>query len=113
MSRAENANALADRLLHAHPARSSLAAIGDAYWRDAGREGPAHPERLPDAIQAFLRHLNLTEGELSEMQPATLHRLVRSGNARDFDEGRIVPVKGWLLGETEARLCAIAALHTA
>jgi len=32
---------------------------------------------------------------------------------RDFDEDRVLAVRGWSLSETEARLFALAALHTA
>lgn len=31
-------------------------------------------------------------------------------NKKDFEEGRVVSIQGWLLGLTEARLCALTAL---
>ncbi len=33
-----------------------------------------------------------------------------SEHAADFDAGRLVTVRGWLVSLTEARLCALAAL---
>jgi hypothetical protein len=35
---------------------------------------------------------------------------VRSRHRDDFASGRVVRVRGWVLSETEARLCALAAL---
>ena len=104
---------LADRLLHAYPLRQSLAAIGDVYWQEAARQGHVCWPCLPDLLQEFLHHLHLSEAELRHMTPAAVRARVKSGTATDFSKARIVRVRGWLLGETEARLCAIAALRTA
>jgi hypothetical protein len=38
---------------------------------------------------------------------------VRVRRARDFREGDLVAIDGWLLARTEARLCALAALGSA
>lgn len=68
------------------------------------------------------------EGEPGERDPAQLAaRLAESlgGGApwsrddvlarvrRDYDEERVVLVRGWLLSRTEARLCALASLGDA
>lgn len=39
-----------------------------------------------------------------------LRRQLARSIRRDFETGRVVPVDGWLLGATEARLYALAAL---
>lgn len=109
----KGAEALVDHLLLSHPHRDSLEAIGEAYWRDGANQRAAWPDRLQDAVQAFLHHLDLSEADLREMPPAMIGSSIRVRTARDFAEARIVPIQGWLLGETEARLCAIAALRTA
>lgn len=39
-----------------------------------------------------------------------LRELLRLQQDQDFEHGRISKVKGWVLSETEVRLCALAAL---
>lgn len=103
--------ALADHLLQAFPQRQSLQVIGNAYRRDQASGAPACKACMPDAFHDFLRHLDLSEDQLRSLTPAAMRTVVEEGNARDFSEGRIIGVEGWLLGETEARLCEVAALH--
>jgi hypothetical protein len=38
------------------------------------------------------------------------HAIIVGWQREDFEHGRIVNVSGWLLSETEARVCALAAL---
>lgn len=104
---------LADRLLQAYPRRRSLEAIGDVFWKETAGSPIARQDRLADAIPEFLRRLGLPEAELRRMQPAAIRGCIETRTARDFSKGDIVRVHGWLLGETEARLCAIAALRAA
>lgn len=105
----ETAALLADRLLQAYPARRSLAVIGEACRQDnaEGRTG------LPDAIQDFLRHLDIPKDVLFQMTPTDLRARIQTETTRDFTQARIFRARGWLLGETEARLCTIAALRSA
>lgn len=104
---------LADRLLAAHPLPQSLAAIGMAARRQAGARGAACPTCLRTAFQDLLAHLDWSEAELRLMSPAAILERIRTGTARDFALGRTLLVGGWLLGETEVRLCAVAALRVA
>lgn len=108
-----NAGMLAERLLQAYPLRQSLAVIGDAFLREASASDVDCPACLPSATRDLLHHLEVRQAELLQMPPAAIRARIRTENARDFALGRIVHVRGWLLGETEARLCAIAALNTA
>jgi hypothetical protein len=40
-----------------------------------------------------------------------LHELLLRGTLEDFEEERIVELRGWVLSRTEARLCGLAALR--
>ena len=104
---------IADRLLQAYPLRKSLAAIGNAFWNEKGSSGIAGPARLTDAVHRLLHHLDMPEAELRAMSMTAIRDRIKSGTLQDFSKQRIVQVRGWLLGETEARLCAIASLRTA
>jgi hypothetical protein len=48
--------------------------------------------------------------ELSHSGMVKLRRMLLHQQREDFDKGRIVNVQGWILSETEARLCALTAL---
>ncbi len=103
--------ALVDHLLLAFPQRQSLQVIGRAYRRSLKDSIFTCRACMPDAFQDFLRHLELSKSDLQAMTPSAMRRCIDAGTARDFSEGRIISVDGWLLGETEARLCEIAALR--
>jgi hypothetical protein len=57
-------------------------------------------ERLPGG----LRTLDTAEDE-------RLHELVLRATVEDFEGLRTVELRGWVLAQTEARLCALAALR--
>ena len=38
------------------------------------------------------------------------NEMLRKQKCKDFEQGRVVKVRQWLLSETEARLCALSAL---
>lgn len=112
-SRDKRAFRLANRLLDAHPSRKSLVAIGHAFI-----EGPAEakldcPSCLTDAVEALLKRLDWHDDDLLRMKPALIRAGIKRKAIGDFERGRIVHVGGWLLGETEVRLCTVAALHVA
>ncbi|MGI9419570.1 MAG: hypothetical protein ACR2RA_17220 [Geminicoccaceae bacterium] len=109
----EKAALIADRLLHAYPLRRSHAVIGGVFWREAASQARGCQVCLEALIEDFLLHLGLSEASFGRMPPAAIRDHVSSGNMLDFSMGRIVSVRGWILGETEARLCAIAALRDA
>ena len=48
--------------------------------------------------------------ELSHASMVKVRRMLLHQQREDFDQGRIVNVKGWILSQTEARLCALATL---
>lgn len=47
---------------------------------------------------------------LSGVDAPTLRELLARQQRQDFQHRRIVTIDGWMLSETEARLCAISAL---
>lgn len=84
----------------------SARVVGEAYLaarpadRDAvkltgriavGLGGPRNPERLAD-------------------NPGNLRRALRDAVRRDYAAGRWVSLNGWLVSETEGRLCALRCL---
>ncbi|WP_046865779.1 hypothetical protein [Microvirga massiliensis] len=63
------------------------------------------------SAEHLLHHLHGADGgPLTATNPAKLRVLIREAQRNDFAEGRTVMVDGWVLSETEARLCALAAL---
>jgi len=109
-SECEETLLLIERLLAAHPPRQSLTSIGMAYWRTGEDAHLACQHRPSVFLNAFLDHIEWSEDDLLNASPNVIRDHIRSGTTRDFSEGRIVQIQGWLLSETEARLCAIAAL---
>jgi len=73
----------------------SAAAIGRAYLEVAPDEGDVH---------------HLTSTLRSHLPAGPLRAAVAQRVHDDFDSQRVVTVDGWVLSQTEARLCAIAAL---
>lgn len=84
----------------------SAAAVGRAYLRSAPHE--RNPHLLVQAIAASRPELrrNLAASDVPRLR-AWLSQALRE----DFEQGRLVEVDGWILAETEARLCALAALR--
>ena len=98
---------LASRLVAALERPASAVEVGRAYLRQ-------HPEeidgaRLTMALDADLRR----RCEPVTAQPAQLRRAISRQVRDDFEQGRVAEVDGWILSLTEARLCALAALHSA
>lgn len=65
-------------------------------------------ERCPRAIDRALRARLAATGHDDTLDG--LGRAVRSAISEDFAASRTVLVDGWLLAETECRLCALSAL---
>lgn len=101
---------IADRLLQAYPNRDSLALIGHAARQDPFVGESSCPACLPDALDSLLQHLDWAEADLRMRSPAVIRDRIREETARDFAGDRVLPVRGWLLSETEIKLCAIASL---
>lgn len=87
--------------LFRHP--DSARRIGRAYLAERPAEADADRLRMLIAQDVpGLVHAGIA--------PAALRRAVAARQHRDFAERRTVLVRGWLLSQTEARLCALATL---
>ncbi len=83
----------------------SAAMIGQAYLDRV--PGEADPRFLVDSICSGLGK-NWRKG--LKLLPEELRMSIRQRVRMDFGDGRTVMVRGWILSETEARLCALVAL---
>jgi len=83
----------------------SAAVVGQAYLEH--KPGEANPRFLVDRICSGLGGRCRDGVELSKEK---LRSILRESAQRDFEECRTVKVRGWILSETEARLCALVAL---
>jgi hypothetical protein len=72
--------------------------IGCAYLAE-------HPEERDR--KRLLRELDL---DVAGAETSRLREMLVQRQLRDFAFGRVVRVDGWILSETEARLCALAAV---
>lgn len=82
-------------------------AIGRAYLKTLP-DGPITAEQLAAAILPDHRLDDPGLGAAAALGPQVLTRI-----RRDFSEGAVVVVDGWVLSVTEARLYALAALASA
>ena len=59
-------------------------------------------------LRAFPAQADVTMLTRAVGRRATVLRRIR----RDFEKGRVLVLEGWVLSETEARLCALVALES-
>jgi hypothetical protein len=85
--------------------KGSAKAVGVEYLRS--HPGESDAELLVDRIFAgnAQRRVEFIEAGAAARR-TLLGKLIRE----DFEHGRMVQVRGWMLSQTEARLCAIAVL---
>lgn len=89
-------------LKHFFPCEPALAArIGTLYLEAVPRE--RSQQRLAEMVLGVRR-------PESTFDPATMVAHVRARRDRDYLDGDLVAINGWLLTRTEARLCALASL---
>jgi hypothetical protein len=100
--------------------RDSLrAALLDFYAeRDSARAlGAEYLRRFPDEDDDTILLERLTGGaaraseweELAASDPDALRESIRERHREDFSAGRTLLLSGWVLSETELRLCALVA----
>jgi hypothetical protein len=100
------ASDLADCLLEACPRRSSAGFVGNAYL-DGFRSRP----KVNETVDRLLTKVDIARSDLATMAPAKLRARIRSRMSDDFSAGRTIDLHGWILSETEAELCSLAALR--
>ena len=101
------------------PSDALAAALAGFYAdRESARTvGVAFLERFPDEddLANLVRQLARSAVEeerwaaLAGSDPAALPELLRARHRADFGAGRVVLLNGWVLSQTEVRLCALAA----
>ena len=89
------------------------------FYRDRGAAeavGLHYLERFPkeDDETRLVRRMagsrvRLSEWEALAADPPAVVAALRERHREDFAAGRIVVLRGWVLSQTEARLCALAA----
>jgi hypothetical protein len=79
--------------------------IGHEYLRMAPHEANVH-------VLLGLISLGHTDSSIgtSDQNPESLREQLQLRTCRDFEEGQIVKIRGWMLSLTETRLCALVAL---
>jgi hypothetical protein len=84
--------------------RESARVIGQRYLELAPSE--ADPERL----MALICHSDENRARLAHANTEQLREILLDQQRMDFVRGRTVMIDGWVLSETEVRLCALAAI---
>jgi hypothetical protein len=85
--------------------RKSATVIGLEYLRRTPME--ADVRRLTNLICSRWQG---PYDDIAHADTGKVKTMLLSQQREDFEKGRIVNVQGWILSETEARLCALAAL---
>jgi hypothetical protein len=96
---------LSSKLANFFHNKQSARAIGLEYLRLVPVE--ANARRLTQLICSSWKQ---RYDELSNADAAKIKTILLRQQRRDFENGRIVNLQGWILSQTEARLCALAAL---
>jgi hypothetical protein len=96
---------LALKLAQVFTHNPSAAIVGLEYLRCV--PGEANVGLLVDLICASQPK---QRAELDQADMGKLRELLRSQQRQDFERGHTVKVQGWILSQTEVRLCGLAAL---
>jgi hypothetical protein len=98
-------DALASKLANFYVDKGSAKAVGLEYLRSVPSEAKAG--LLIDLICPFDGE---RRAEFAEADKQRLKELLSDRQREDFEHERVVHVRGWILSETECRLCALAAI---
>lgn len=90
------------RMLFTHTA--SAAAIGNRYLAATPSEADPH------TLAMLIARTPQATARLLHADPSALRRLLAVQQRSDFRAGNTVTIDGWVLSQTEARLCALVAL---
>ena len=102
--RAADSSAAAERLLEVYHRPESAAQIGLAYLK----AGP-QTQSADEMVNAVVARLGVSP-RLDAMTNAELKDGIALAVRDDFAAMRTIEVDGWILAETEVRLCALTAL---
>ncbi|WP_412971986.1 hypothetical protein [Glaciecola sp. MF2-115] len=93
-----------EKLLSIMRDRQSAVYVGKAVLRE-------HDSTLNALVISIMNNLGLSFIELNSFKKADLLLLLNTRTALDFDTGNIINTEGWMLGQTEAQLCSLAAKY--
>lgn len=96
---------LADNLAAILGDADSAVGVGRAFLEARPEEGD-----LEGLVRRIVGRSPELEAHLERRQVEDARRVLLARHRADWAEARMVRVKGWLLSETEARMCALAAL---
>ncbi len=85
--------------------RASANMIGRQYLRDAPEEAD-----ISILVDSLCRHQSGAYLQFLRADSATVRQMILNQQREDFGQGRTLSVEGWILSETEIRLCALSAL---
>ena len=85
--------------------KESARAIGLEYLRIVPTEANAR-----ELTQLICSSWEQHDDQIARADTRKIKRKLLCQQREDFEKGRIVNLQGWILSETEARLCALAAL---
>ena len=105
MSNSSTDHLLSAKLANVFHDRKSATVIGLEYLRSTPME--ADPRQLTNLICSRWQG---RYDDVAHADTARIKELLLRQQREDFEKGRIVNVQGWILSETEARLCALTAL---
>jgi hypothetical protein len=96
---------LSSKLANFFHNKESARAIGLAYLRIVPAEANAR-----QITRLICSSWEQRYDEMAHADAAKIKTILLRQQREDFEKGRIVNVQGWILSQTEARLCALAAL---
>ena len=97
--------ALSSKLSEFHLDKPSAKVVGLEYLRF--RPSEARADVLVDLIASVDGE---RRAEFTRADKQNLRDILRAQQCQDFEHERVVNVRGWILSETECRLCGLAAL---
>ncbi len=94
---------LSERLVRLLEHQDSARIIGREYLRTVPVEA------TPDVLASLVaERLGAERPALDTAGDADLRRLLAAAVLQDFEEGQTMELDGWMLSQTEARLCALS-----
>lgn len=99
-----NSNQLVEKLLLAMRDRQSAVQVGKVILNERD-----DTFQLPNLVASIMNNLGLSVDMLSSIKRADLITRLNNRTVLDFDSGAVIDTAGWILGQTEAQLCALAA----
>jgi hypothetical protein len=97
---------LTTRLTEIFRHRESASVIGREFLRCVPAEADEH--LLIDLICSSRKE---QRAKLARANSGMLREWILRQHRKDFENGRIVNIQGWLLSKTEVRVCALLAFH--